>query len=109
MNIRTCVSSVMRSSNRTVSVQFPIAKRTSCIVTLVYVWYGSQKVPIFRNTLPCNGNFVFRVRFCSVLPFPVFYCCVSILEVRRKEWLKNGKKNGAKNGVKTVPKKRLEK
>ena len=33
---------------------------------------GHKKVPIFRNTLPCNGNFAFRVHFRSVLQFPVF-------------------------------------
>ena len=65
---------------------------------------GHKKVPVFRNTLQCNGNFTFRVRFRSVLQFPWFYCCVSILKVRRKERLKNGKKNSAKNGVKTVQK-----
>ena len=47
-----------------------------------------KKVPVFRNTLPWNGNFAFRVRFRSVLQFPVFYCCVNILKVRRKERLK---------------------
>ena len=80
---------------------------------------GHKKVPVFRNTLPCNGNFAFRVHFCSVLQFPCFYCCVSILKIRascstphsiphylpgRKEWLKNGKKNGVKNGTKTTRK-----
>ena len=34
----------------------------------------------------------------------MFYCCVSILKVRRKERLKNGKKNGAKTVQKTVRK-----
>ena len=33
---------------------------------------GHKKVPVFRNTLPCNGNFAFRVRFRSVLQFSVF-------------------------------------
>ena len=28
---------------------------------------GHKKVPIFRKTLPCNGNFAFHVRFRSVL------------------------------------------
>ena len=61
-----------------------------------------KKIPVFRNTLPCNGNFAFRVHFRSVLQFPCFYCCVSILKVRRRERLKNGKKNAAKKSVKTV-------
>ena len=33
---------------------------------------GQKKVPVFRNTLPCNGNFAFRVRFRSILQFPMF-------------------------------------
>ena len=33
---------------------------------------GHKKVPVFRNTLPCNGNFAFRVRFRSALQLPVF-------------------------------------
>ena len=33
---------------------------------------GHKKVPVFRNTLPCNGNFAFRVRFRSILQLPVF-------------------------------------
>ena len=33
---------------------------------------GHKKVPVLRNTLPCNGNFVFRVHFRSVLQFSVF-------------------------------------
>ena len=33
---------------------------------------GHKKVSVFRNTLPCNGNFAFRVRFHSVLQLPVF-------------------------------------
>ena len=69
------------------------------------VWYsmGHKKVPVFRNTLPCNGNFAFRVRFpVPFYNFPCFYCCVSILKVRRKERLKNGKKNGAKTVQRSV-------
>ena len=31
-----------------------------------------KKIPVFRSTLPCNGNFAFRVRFRSVLQLPVF-------------------------------------
>ena len=64
---------------------------------------GHKKVPVFRNTLPCNGNFAFRVRFpVPFYNFPCFYCCVSILKVRRKERLKNGKKNGAKTVQRSV-------
>ena len=27
---------------------------------------GHKKVPVFRNTLPCNSNFAFHVHFRSV-------------------------------------------
>ena len=33
---------------------------------------GHKKVPVFRNMLPCNSYFAFRVRFRSVLQLPVF-------------------------------------
>ena len=33
---------------------------------------GHKKVPVFRNTLPCNGNFAFRLHFRSVLQFSAF-------------------------------------
>ena len=56
---------------------------------------GHKKVPVFRNTLPCNGNFAFRVHFRSVLQFSVFFIAVSA-------FLKYGAKNGKKNGAKTV-------
>ena len=65
---------------------------------------GHQKVPVFRNTLPYNGNFAFRVRCHSVLQLPVFLLLCQHFKTRRKERLKNSKKNNAKNGVKTVPK-----
>ena len=64
---------------------------------------GHQKVPIFRNALPCTV--ILRYVFISVpfYNFPCFYCCVSILKVRRKERLKNGKKNGAKTAKQFFP------
>ena len=73
------------------------------IMCLAIYSMGHKKVPVFRNTLPCNGNFAFRVRFpVPFYNFPCFYCCVSILKVRRKERLKNGKKNGAKTVQRSV-------
>ena len=52
----------------------------------VYSMYGMghKKVPVFRNTLTCNGKFAFV--FASV-PFYNFrfYCCVSILKAQCKE------------------------
>ena len=66
---------------------------------------GHKKVPVFLNTLPCNGKFAFVFVSVAFYNLPCFYCCVSILKARREERLKNGKKNGGK----TVQKKRLEK
>ena len=43
-----------------------------CSPALCIYSMGPKKVLIFRNTLPCNGNFAFHVRFCSVLQFSVF-------------------------------------
>ena len=54
----------------------------------------------YRATVILHSMFVF-VPFYNFL---CFYCCVSILKVRRKERLKNGKKNGVKTGVKMVRK-----
>ena len=52
---------------------------------------GYKKVPVFRNTPPCNGNFAFLVHFRSVLQFSVFLLlCPHLKYVRRKERLKNG-------------------
>ena len=63
-----------------------------------------KKFPFFETRY--RATVILRSVFVSVpfYNFPCFYCCVSILKVRRKERLKNGKKNSAKNGVKTVPK-----
>ena len=74
-----------------------------------YIQYGSQKVPFFFETC-YRATVILRSVFVSVLfyNFRWFYCCVSILKVRRKEQLKTGIKNGAKNGVKRY-KKWLEK
>ena len=67
---------------------------------------GHKKVPVFRNTLPCNGNFAFRVRFRSVLQFSVFLLLCqhfkSTAQRTVKERLKNGKKNGAKTVQRSV-------
>ena len=65
------------------------------------VWV-TKKFPFFETRY--RAMVILRSVFVSVLfyNFPCFYCCVSILKVRRKEQLKNGKKNGAKNGVKTA-------
>ena len=43
-----------------------------CVCSTGMYSMGHKKVPVFRNTLPCNGNFAFRVRFRSVLQFSVF-------------------------------------
>ena len=60
-----------------------------------------KKVPVFQNTLPCNGNFAFRVCFRSVLQFPVFLLLSAFKKYGAKNnRLMNGKKNGAKNGTK---------
>ena len=75
---------------------------SSCNQT--HVRYGSQKVLVFETRY--RATVFLRSVFISVpfYNFPCFYCCVSILKVRRKERLKNSKKNGMKNGVKTVQK-----
>ena len=64
------------------------------------VWV-TKKFPFFETR---HATVILHSMFVSVpfYNFPCFYCCVSILKVRRKEWLKNGKKNGAKTGVKMV-------
>ena len=61
------------------------------------VWV-TKKFPFFETRY--RATVILRSVFVSVpfYNFPCFYCCVSILKVRREEWLKNGKKNGAKNG-----------
>ena len=59
------------------------------------VWV-TKKFPFFetRYRAPVILHSVFvSIPFDN---FPCFYCWVSILKVRRKERLKNGKKNGAK-------------
>ena len=43
----------------------------ACMCVCMY-GMGHKNVPVFLNTLPCNSNFSFRVRFHSVLQFPVF-------------------------------------
>ena len=65
-----------------------------------YYGRGHKKVPVFRNTLPCNGNFALCVHFRSVLQFSVFIAVSAFKKYGHKERLKNG----AKNGVKTVQK-----
>ena len=76
-------------------------KRRLCGKSTVWV---TKKFPFFETCY--RATVILRSVFVSVpfYNFPCFYCCVSILKVRCKEWLKSGKKNGAKNGVKTVQK-----
>ena len=76
----------------------------ACEVRTCTVWV-TKKFPFFETRY--HATVILHSVFISVpfYNFPCFYCCVSILKVRRKERLKNGKKNGAKNGVKTVQRK----
>ena len=46
---------------------------------------GHKKVPVFRNTLTCNGKFAFVFASVPFYNFPCFYCCVSILKAQCKE------------------------
>ena len=64
-------------------------------VCMCTVW-ATKKFPFFETRY--RAMVILRSVFVSVpfYNFPCFYCCVSILKVRRKERLKNGKKNGAK-------------
>ena len=65
------------------------------------VW-AIKKFPFFETRY--RATVILRSVFVSVpfYNFPCFYCCVSILKVRRKERLKNGKKNGAKTVQRSV-------
>ena len=55
-----------------------------------------KKVPVFRNTLPCNGNFEFRVRFRSVLQFPVFFLLCQHFKSTAQRTVKERCENGTK-------------
>ena len=65
------------------------------------VWV-TKKFPFFETRY--RATVILRSVFVSVpfYNFPCFYCCVSILKVRRKERLKNGVKNGAKTATQRV-------
>ena len=68
----------------------------------IYTVWVTKKFTFFETLY--RATVILRSVFISV-PFynyPCFYCCVSILKVRRKERLKNGKKNGAKTVQRSV-------
>ena len=69
-----------------------------CVHVYLYVQYGSQKSSPFFETR-YRATVILRSVFISVPfdNFPCFYCCVSILKVRRKERLKNGVKTVQRN------------
>ena len=73
--------------------------------TMVTYGMGHKKFPFFKTRY--RATVILRSVFVSVLfyNFPCFYCCVSILKLRRKERLKNGKKNSAKNVTKKTVRK----
>ena len=55
---------------------------------------GHKKVPDFRNTLPCNGNFAFRVRFRSVLQFSMFLLLCQHFKSTARRTVKERCENG---------------
>ena len=65
---------------------------------------GHKKVPVFPNTLPCNGNFAFRVRFRSVFQFSVFLLLCQRFKSTPQRMVKEPLKNGVKTVQKTVRK-----
>ena len=99
-NRRSTVSHVTACLGRVTTFVFHLA---SPLIYYATVWV-TKKLPFFETRY--RATVILRSVFVSV-PFynlPCFYCCVSILKVRRKQRLKNSKKNGVKNCVKTVQK-----
>ena len=95
-----------RSGLSSIHFNLQFIKASILWMAWLYIAYsmGHKKFPFFETRY--RATVILRSVFVSV-PFyncPSFYCCVSILKVRRKERLKNSKKNNAKNGMKTVPK-----
>ena len=66
---------------------------------------GHKQITVFGNTLPCNGNFAFRVRFRSVLQFTVFLLLCQHLKSTAQRTVKERCEKRCENGTK----KRLEK